>query len=528
MKKTLHVLVTGLLILIWNIAFAQAPQKFSYQAVIRNASNQLIGNQIVGLKVSILQGSTSGNTVFSELHAPITNSNGLISIEIGGGSPLNGNISSIDWANGPFFIQTETDVDGGNNYTITATSQLMSVPYALYALNSGSSIPGPQGAQGPTGLTGATGPAGAQGPIGLTGPAGATGAQGDQGLIGLTGPQGLTGATGPQGVQGPIGLTGPVGATGPQGPIGLTGPQGPAGPQGATGSQGLTGLTGPQGPAGQNGATGPQGPIGPQGPQGNPATDDQQLSVSETGDTLFLQGGGFVIIPGISGANFGNNVFHSCGTNNIHNPSKSYGTLTDQEGNTYKTIIVGSQEWMAENLKTTKYRNSNIIQNITDGSQWGEATLGAWCNIENNDFYNCPYGKLYNWYAVTDPREVCPTGWRIPSLQDWYNLFEYLDPAYNFEPQNPTVGTDLKSTVNLWISPNNSSNSTGFSVLPAGYRQGTVFSNTFSGGTDAFIWTLSTSANNNGVSIYLNNAASYVNISELNKTVGASVRCIKD
>ncbi len=257
------------------LIFAQAPQKFSYQAVIRNASNQLIGNQIVGLKVSIIQGSPSGNSVFSELHAPLTNSNGLISIEIGGGSPINGNINSIDWANGPFFIQTETDIDGGNNYTITAISQLMSVPYALYALNSGSNIPGPQGAQGPQGLAG---PAGPQGPIGLTGATGQQGPIGLTGPTGATGPQGpigLTGATGVTGQQGPIGLTGPAGATGPQGPIGLTGatgPQGPiglTGPAGATGTQGpigLTGAPGPQGGQGLIGATGPQGPPGPQLP----------------------------------------------------------------------------------------------------------------------------------------------------------------------------------------------------------------------------------------------------------------------
>ena len=112
---------------------AQAPQKFSYQTVIRNASNQLLIGQTVGIKISILQGSANGSAVYAETHAPQTNTNGLATLEIGGGSLLAGNFANINWANGPFFVKTETDPNGGNNYTITNTSQLLSVPYALYA-----------------------------------------------------------------------------------------------------------------------------------------------------------------------------------------------------------------------------------------------------------------------------------------------------------------------------------------------------------------------------------------------------------
>ncbi len=112
---------------------AQAPQKFSYQTVVRNASNQLLIGQTVGIKISILQGSANGSAVYAETHAPQTNANGLATLEIGGGSLLSGNFTNINWANGPFFVKTETDPNGGNNYTITNTSQLLSVPYALYA-----------------------------------------------------------------------------------------------------------------------------------------------------------------------------------------------------------------------------------------------------------------------------------------------------------------------------------------------------------------------------------------------------------
>jgi hypothetical protein len=112
---------------------AQSPQKMSYQMVVRNSSNVLIANQVVGVKISLLQGSATGTAVFVETHAPTTNANGLASLVIGDGTAVTGIFANVDWANGPYFIKTETDPTGGTNYTITGTSQLMSVPYALYA-----------------------------------------------------------------------------------------------------------------------------------------------------------------------------------------------------------------------------------------------------------------------------------------------------------------------------------------------------------------------------------------------------------
>ena len=112
--------------------FAQSPEKMSYQAVIRNSSNQLVTNQAVGMQISILQGSASGTAVYVETQTPTTNANGLISIEIGGGTVINGDFATIDWANGLYFIKTETDPSGGSTYTIAGTSQLLSVPYALH------------------------------------------------------------------------------------------------------------------------------------------------------------------------------------------------------------------------------------------------------------------------------------------------------------------------------------------------------------------------------------------------------------
>jgi len=131
--------------------FAQAPQKMSYQAVIRNSSNALITSTPVGMKISVLQGTSTGTVAYAETQTPSTNTNGLVSLEIGSGTPVTGTFAGINWATGPYFIKTETDPTGGTAYTIAGTNELLSVPYALFSANG---TPGPIG---PTGATGATG-----------------------------------------------------------------------------------------------------------------------------------------------------------------------------------------------------------------------------------------------------------------------------------------------------------------------------------------------------------------------------------
>jgi hypothetical protein len=134
MRNQYNILMV-IFLLVTLTARAQSPQKMSYQSVVRNASGGLVANAIIGIKVSILQGSISGTAVFSETHNVSTNANGLVSIGIGAGSVLTGSFSAINWSGGPYFIKTETDPNGGSNYTISGTSQLLSVPYALYAEN---------------------------------------------------------------------------------------------------------------------------------------------------------------------------------------------------------------------------------------------------------------------------------------------------------------------------------------------------------------------------------------------------------
>jgi hypothetical protein len=166
MKNFLTFILISVIVL---SAIAQSPQKFSYQTVVRNSGGQLLADQAIAVKISILQGSENGIIVYAERHTPITNANGLASLQIGGGVVLSGNMATINWAQGPYFISTETDPNGGTSYTIASTQQLLSVPYALYAETAGNSTPGPQGPAGPQG------PQGEQGPVGEIGPQGPAG-----------------------------------------------------------------------------------------------------------------------------------------------------------------------------------------------------------------------------------------------------------------------------------------------------------------------------------------------------------------
>jgi uncharacterized protein (TIGR02145 family) len=359
--------------------FAQAPQKMSYQAVIRNTQNELVISKPVKMRISILQGTSNGTAVYSELHNPSTNANGLVSIEIGSGTSPVGTIGSINWGNGTYFLKTETDPTNGTNYSIVGTSQLLSVPYALLSNNAGNGF----------------------------------------------------------------------------------------------------------------------------------------NRVSATGDTLFWENGKSVIIPGISSAN------------NTNTP----GTVTDASGNTYPTVTIGTQVWMAENLRTTKYRNNTPITNITDNTQWQNNTTGAWSYYNNDATNNNPYGKLYNWYAVNNSNGICPTGWHVPSDAEWNVLIGNLDPSYNPTAQgtqSATAGGKMKSTgTQYWLSPNTgATNSSGWSGLPGGnrYYYGTFLS---IGGYGLWWSSTENSADNAWYrGLYYN--IGVVNRTNSSKANGFSVRCLRD
>jgi uncharacterized protein (TIGR02145 family) len=337
--KKIFTLIVSLIFAV--VVFAQVPQKMSYQSVIRNSSNQLVTSHVVGMRVSILQGSATGIAVYVETQTPTTNANGLATIDIGGGTAVSGTFAVIDWSTGTYFIKTETDPAGGTSYTITGISQLLSVPYALYA--------------------------------------------------------------------------------------------------------------------------------------------NINTYVSNTGDTMYL-GSNKVIIPGISIAN----------------------QLKDSEGNVYKTVKVGNQIWMAENLKTTKFSNG---ENITESYAY---------NNDNNNV--ATYGRLYSWYAVSDSRNICPTGWHVPSESE----FGILSSKVTSAPQLKESGTTH------WQAPNTgATNSIGFTALPGGYYTGSSYIYLYQ---QSCFW-LSSQASaslGRGVALYYNNLPTTGDMLSWPKGRGLSVRCIKN
>jgi uncharacterized protein (TIGR02145 family) len=343
------------------IVFAQAPQKMNYQAVIRDASNNLVTSHSVGMKISILQGSATGTAVYTETQTPTTNANGLVSIEFGGGTGF----SSIDWSTGSYFIQTETDPTGGINYTITGTSQLLSVPYAIYAKTSGSS------------------------------------AKRDSIL------------TSPNGTK-------------------------------------------------------------------------YKLLVADDG-TIFT-----VLV-----------------------------TKTDNDGNSYNTVTIGTQTWMSTNLKTTTYNDGTVIPNVSNSTTWLGLSTGALCtyiipNLYDSTYMINTYGRLYNWYAVNTGK-LCPKGWHVPSDSDWTVLSSFL---------KTNIGGKLKDTTH-WSTPN-ITNESGFTALPGGYRihEGRFMSFGNCGG-----WWSSTESDISGAFYrFLNYSNNDIDYDETinNKTYGFSVRCLKD
>ncbi len=500
MKKALLVSV---ILLTTFAAWAQVPQQISYQSVIRDGNNKVIAASTVGIKISLLQGSSTGPAVYVETHRKSTNANGLVSLEIGTGTVLSGSFAGINWANGPYLIQTETDPTGGVNYSAPGVFALNSVPYALYAANG---TPGPKGDKGDTGATGLQGIQGATGATGVAGadgktvsngtsnPVSGTGANGDfyintatntlfgpkangawpsgvslVGPIGATGAQGIQGATGLAGVAGADGKTvrngtaDPVSGTGVDGDFyintaanTLFGPKANGawpsgvslvGPTGATGPQGIQGATGAAGPKGDTGATGPQGPIGL---TGQAAT------------------------PNLAAVLANDNSANSLQIKNLANPTAAQDAVTKQYVDllqaqitelqnltTYPVPQIGLVAWYPFNGNVNdESGNNNVLQSFgitstTDRSGNSNAAY-SFSNTQTNVTH---YLKAVN---------RAPFATANYSISAWFNTSQFYPSTggvtYNYQaivfhsPQNyaygPAYGLSLKHTNNSILEGN--------------------------------------------------------------------------
>lgn len=217
-------------------------------------------------------------------------------------------------------------------------------------------------------------------------------------------------------------------------------------------------------------------------------------------------------------------------------------TVTDADWNVYKTIKIGNQLWMAENLKTTKYCNGDAIPNVTNPSQWDNLTTGAYVFPDNNSSLNNTYGKLYNGYVATGSRNACPCGWRVPTADDWLILGEAIGGSWawsngeKYYGEAAVVGGKIKSSGNiadstgLWIKSNYpGNNSSGFNGLPVGYSNRS--DNFYSRGEEAYWWcsTIGPTYNNlRYVSIGNFTQSLYMSNTPIIHNSTSSIRCIKN
>lgn len=206
--------------------------------------------------------------------------------------------------------------------------------------------------------------------------------------------------------------------------------------------------------------------------------------------------------------------------------------VEDVDGNFYTTIILGNgQEWMGENLNTTRYANGDTIPNVKCNKVWAELDYGAWSYYNNDSTYEQPYGKLYNWFVIGDSRNVCPSGWHIPTDKEWTILVRYLDPiAMN---NTNDAGGKMKTTGSIenedsyWETPNKGAgNESGFSALPGGYRynEGSFYNI----GKNGYWWSSTMHDPASAWSRYIYSKFDVVSRYYYYKKGGFSIRCLKD
>ena len=586
--------------------WAQAPNKMSFQTVVRNNLGKLVVNKSIGVRLSILKTSSTGTAVYVETHTKTSNVNGLLTLEVGTGTVTTGTFATINWAQGPYFLKTEMDVNGGTSYSITGVTEFVSVPYAKMADNANNSkvsdatktltngtnygdmcfwngttwVPLNKGAQGqflifcdgkPTWANNGVCPdpiatldcstASHNGTLTASKPAsgitsvipytGGNGGTHNGQVVTSTGVTGLTATlqagtfangngslaytiTGTPSASGTASFTLNIGGKScvinrsvvlPVGALGTLDCANATNNGTLTATSAASGVTSVISYTGGNGGTHNGQVVTSTGVNGLTATLQAGAFANGNGSLTYTITGA----PATSGtASFSLNIGgKTCTvTRTVTIPTSGYGSnITDVEGNSYKTVYIGTQQWMAENLKTAKYNDGTAIPYITTNTQWANNTTGAWVYYNNDVANNAKYGKLYNWYAVSKTtngnKNVCPTGWHVPTDAEWSVLFDYLGGESIAGGKMKEIGTTN------WASPNtDATNASLFTALPGGYRD-YVGNYKHNGSTGAW-W--STTENSVSTSWYriMDSSTGNANRSYPFKVDGLSVRCLRD
>ena len=212
-------------------------------------------------------------------------------------------------------------------------------------------------------------------------------------------------------------------------------------------------------------------------------------------------------------------------TTAIFNTSKTYETMTDQDGNVYKTITIGNQTWMAENLRTTKYRNGDLIPEVIDNLDWDAINIGACCTYKNTKSCDtiATYGRYYNWFAVSDSRNIAPLGWHVPTDAECQILANYLSGE-------GTAGGKMKeNSTSHWQSPNQgATNESGFTAIPSGDR--VSYDGTFMEfGFSSYFWTSTSFDAYNSWYRYMDcTYSAFTHMADVALQFGLTIRLVKD
>ena len=505
--KKLNFLLTGLLltasVFLAQQANAQAPQSMSYQSVIRNSSNALLANTQVGIKISVLQGSATGSEIFSETQAATTNANGLLSLQIGAGNAATGAIANINWANGLYFIKTEIDPTGGSNYSITGTQQLASVPYALYAAKSGGTAF--ETTAYPTDIHN-TNPGNVG--IGTDLPSEKLDVAGNLKVRGNIS-NGGSNASGPYSIATGLNTTASGQYSTAMGESSVsngysTTALGIASTASGWGATAIGILSSAEGSAsvalgsrakayslseiavGQfNTAYALNTPTSTYEFNGadrifvvGNGQDDNNLS-----DAMVVLKNGNTTINGTTTANSFVKAGGSSSQFLMADGSVSEGilaTIAAMQGQitalqnqlaalpqpVLSTVTIGSQIWTSTNLNVTTYRDGTPIPEVQDPTAWANLTTGAWCHLNNDPANDAIYGKMYNHYALEDPRGLAPVGYHVPTFAEYDTLIQTL----------PVGECNLDTWYNAFALMStgfyNGTNTSGFSALNGGARSG--------------------------------------------------------
>lgn len=268
----------------------------------------------------------------------------------------------------------------------------------------------------------------------------------------------------------------------------------------------------------------------------NPIGAIDSITFNGSGDTLhinfFTMDAAHHSISEIDFINFSEiaQQLDTCALNEVLNYQLLYSTVTDLDANTYRTVLINNTEWMAENLRNSRYQNGDPIQKLFLNDAWTEATGGAYTWFDNDSAaFDCPYGKLYNWYAASDSRNICPVGWHVPSDVEWSELINFLDPSAEGGNAANSAGSKLKAIgLAYWATPNpDATNETGFSTISSGYRssaEGSFLSLTYL----AYFWSSNEANSYSAYERYLANNVGAAYRGTASKSEGFSVRCMRN